>query len=96
MALDAYTGTYVDSLYGEATILLRDGRLVLERGDWSGPLDYLSGENFTWTIVPASIIPRLPIKFDVGPDGAVQALSLGIFGDVRSLRRPVAGGRGGR
>lgn len=29
-----------------------------------------------------------------GPDGTVQAMSLGLFGDVSSLHRKNAGGRG--
>ena len=41
LPLTAYVGTYADSLYGEATVSIKDGQLELVRGDWHAPLEYL-------------------------------------------------------
>jgi CubicO group peptidase (beta-lactamase class C family) len=98
LALTAYTGTYTDSLYGEATVSVDEGVLTLHRGDWAGPLEFWNGSNFRWTILPSAPLATLFIKFDVAPDGTVSGMSFGLPGDISTMGRKPApgGGRGGR
>jgi CubicO group peptidase (beta-lactamase class C family) len=93
--LSAFVGTYVDSLYGEATVSLKDGRLDLQRGEWHGPLEYWNGTNFRWTILPSSPTGPMYIKFEVAPDGKVSGMYFGLAGDQSLLgRKTAASGRG--
>ena len=95
LPLSAYEGTYVDSLYGEAKITLKDGKLVMERGAFSGPLEYWNGGNFRWGRLASGAIPNLFIKFDVTTDGKVNTLAWGVGLDSAYLtRKAPPGGRG--
>jgi CubicO group peptidase (beta-lactamase class C family) len=96
--LSEFVGTYVDSLYGEATVTLTNQRLELKRGEWYGPLEFVAANNFRWTIFPSSPTGPLNIKFEIGADGKVSGLYFGIAGDVTMLGRKAApaSGRGGR
>lgn len=94
--LSAFAGTYVDSLYGEATVTFENGKLALQRGDWRGPLTYLNGLTFTWDLTGISPTGPMPIKFDAAPDGKVTGLYFGLAGDVDLLTRKTAGREGGR
>lgn len=95
LALSAFVGTYSDSLYGEATVTLEDGRLMLRRGDWHGPLEYWNATNFRWTILPTSPIAQLFLKFEISPADRVTGLYFGLPGDQTLLNRKEApGGRG--
>ena len=97
LPLTAYVGTYADSLYGEATVAIEQGRLVLRRGEWHGPLEYWNATNFRWTILPSSPTGPMFIKFDVSPDDRVTGLYFGLPGDQTLLgRKGPTGGRGGR
>lgn len=95
--LTAFAGTYVDSLYGEATVSLVNGRLELRRGDWRGPLEFWNATNFRWDNGPGSVTGPMNIKFEIAPDGKVTGLNFGIGGDVYLMNRktPAGGGRGG-
>jgi CubicO group peptidase (beta-lactamase class C family) len=94
--LSAFAGTYVDSLYGEATVSIVNGRLELRRGDWVGPLEFWNATNFRWDNGPGSVTGPMNIKFEIAPDGKVTGLYFGIGGDVDLMNRKTAGGRGGR
>ncbi|HEY9225725.1 MAG TPA: serine hydrolase [Gemmatimonadaceae bacterium] len=98
LPLSAFAGTYVDSLYGEATVTLVNGKLELKRGDWHGPLEFWNATNFRWDNGPGSVTGPMNIKFDIAPDGRVTTLNFGIAGDVYPMSRknPPGGGRGGR
>jgi CubicO group peptidase (beta-lactamase class C family) len=96
LPLNAYVGTYADSVYGEATVSINDGRLELQRGDWHGPLQYWNATNFRWNIVPFAPAGPLVIKFDVSPDNVVTGMYFGLGADVTRLGRKGASGRGGR
>jgi CubicO group peptidase (beta-lactamase class C family) len=85
--LPAYVGTYADSLYGEATVSLANGRLELARGTWHGPLEYWNAGQFRWTILPSAPVPPLFIKFDTSPDGKVTGMYFGIGNDATLLGR---------
>lgn len=89
--LSAYVGTYADSLYGEATVSMTNGKLELARGTWRGPLEYWNGGNFRWTILPSAPTPPLFIKFDTAPDGKVTGMYFGIAPDVILMGRKPAG-----
>jgi CubicO group peptidase (beta-lactamase class C family) len=87
LPLTAFAGTYVDSLYGTATVSVEGGRLHMRRGDWQGPLEYWNASNFRWTIVPSSALSTMFIKFEVTPDGRVTGLHFGLADDATVLRR---------
>jgi hypothetical protein len=89
----AFVGTYADSLYGDAVVSIKDGKLFLVRGDWSGALQYWNATNFRWLIPPGSPTGPMTIKFDVSADNTVAGLWFGIGGDVTLLSKK--GGRGG-
>src|SRR5262249_55623563 len=86
MPLSAYTGTFADSLYGEATVSIKDGHLELQRGDWRGPLQFWNATNFRWTVPTAPTGP-LVIKFEVAPDNTVTGFYFGLPGDITLLTR---------
>jgi hypothetical protein len=99
LALEAYAGTYVDSLYGEATVSVEPGGLMMRRGFLNGPLEYWNAGNFRWVNNTSAAVPSLFIKFDVAPDGKVGALSFGLGADTAVMarkpapRRPATGGQ---
>ena len=93
LPLAAYTGTYADSLYGEATVSIKDGHLELVRGEWHAPLEYWNATNFRWNA--SSVTGPMYIKFEVAPDNTVTGLYFGLAGDV-TLMSKKGGGRGGR
>ena len=82
LPLTAYAGTYADSLYGEATVSVKDGHLELVRGEWHAPLEYWNATNFRWSA--SSVTGPMFIKFEVG---AGQQRHRAVF---RSCRRPIA------
>jgi CubicO group peptidase (beta-lactamase class C family) len=95
--LAAFAGSYADSLYGDATVTLENGQLVLKRGEWQGPLEFENTLNFTWKLPGTSPLPSMPIKFEVSPDGKVAGLYFGLGSDATLLtRKSTGGGRGGR
>ncbi len=94
--LSAFVGTYADSLYGEATVSMKDGQLELAHGEWHGPLDYWNAANFRWTILPSSPLGTTFIRFEVSPDGRVTGMYYGLPGDVSLLGRKNAAGSRGR
>jgi CubicO group peptidase (beta-lactamase class C family) len=96
--LAAYEGTFADSLYGDAKVSVQNGVLVLERGAFSAPLEYVAGGNFRWGRLASGAIPEIMVKFDVAADGKANVLSLGVGADsAYFVRKLTAGaGRGGR
>lgn len=100
LPINAFVGTYTDSLYGDATVSLVEGQLELSRGDWHGPLQFWNATNFRWLLPPGSPAGQINIKFEIAPDNTVTGLWFGIGGDVTLLNRKSAGrsgaGRGGR
>ena len=99
LPLEAYAGTYTDSLYGEATVSVEGGGLVMRRGLLSGPLEFWNAANFRWVNNTSAAVPSLFIRFDIAPDGKVGALSFGLGADTAVMarrappRRPAAGGQ---
>jgi CubicO group peptidase (beta-lactamase class C family) len=95
--LSALVGTYADSMYGEATVSMKDGHLELVRGEWHGPLEYWNATNFRWTVLPSSPTGPMYMKFEVSPDNRVTGLYFGLAGDQSLLaRKGLAGGGRGR
>ena len=89
LPLEAYVGTYADSLFGEAIVTIQDGRLMTVRGDLKGPMEHINRDNFRWT-TDVAVLPPIPVEFHIGPDGRAIALSLGIQGDIRRFGRKSA------
>jgi CubicO group peptidase (beta-lactamase class C family) len=97
LPLNAFVGTYADSLYGEATVSMVEGQLELRRGDWHGPLQFWNANNFRWLLPPGSPAgAALPIKFEIAADNTVSGLWFGISSDVTLLSRKNTGRGGGR
>lgn len=98
LPLEAYTGTYADSLYGEGTVTLENGKLIFARGEWKAPLEHVGYGNFRWGTLPSAVLQQMPVKFDVTADGKVSGLSLSLGADVIPMAKrqaPREGGRGG-
>ena len=93
LPLSAYAGTYTDSLYGDATVEIKDGHLELTRGEWHAPLQYWNATNFRWS-VPGSPAGPMFIKFEIAPDNSVTGMYFGLAGDISLMSRK-NGGRGG-
>jgi CubicO group peptidase (beta-lactamase class C family) len=94
--LASFAGTYADSLYGEATVTVKDGQLEMKHGDWIAPLQFWNATNFKWLLPGGNPAGQFFIKFEVSPDNTVTGLYFGLPGDLSLLTRKVArGGRGG-
>jgi CubicO group peptidase (beta-lactamase class C family) len=98
LALDKYAGAYVDSLYGEFTIAIKNGALEMTRAGLTAPLVFWSTNNFRWMLPPSEITGPMFIKFDVSPENAVTGLFFGLGADNQLVPKKAApgGGRGGR
>jgi CubicO group peptidase (beta-lactamase class C family) len=97
LPLTAYVGTYVDSLYGETTVSLENGRLEFKRGLIHGPLEYWNANNFRWNSNGSIPATSQYIKFEVTPDDKVTGVYFGLAPDISLLsRKAAAGARGGR
>ncbi|HEY4133296.1 MAG TPA: serine hydrolase, partial [Gemmatimonadaceae bacterium] len=95
--LNAFVGTYVDSLYGELTISLDNGSLELTRSQWKGPLEYVSANNWRWITPGDAPLPELPLKFEIAPDNTVTGVYFGLGADATlMMKKSARGGRGGR
>ncbi len=86
LPLAAYSGVFTDSVYGEANVTVKDGRLELQRGYWNAPLQFWNATNFRW-VVPGAATGPLFIKFEVSPENVVTGLYFGLGADVRLLTR---------
>lgn len=98
LALTAYAGTYVDSLYGEFNIAVKNGALEMTRAGLSAPLVYWSTNNFRWMLPPSEITGPMFIKFDITPENNVGGMFFGLGADNQLIPKKAApgGGRGGR
>jgi len=83
LALDRYTGTYVDSLFGTATVGMSDGRLTIQAGTAKGQLEHWQYDVFrvTW---PDPFWDPAYVSFAIDLDGTVGELR---FVDGGSYRR---------
>src|SRR5690606_5724413 len=83
LPLEAYTGTYADSLYGEVTVALEDGRLVLRYSpDYVADLEYWQHEAFRghWR---SRGFGSTVVTFGVDARGRVRSLELEGFTTFR-------------
>jgi hypothetical protein len=94
LPLSAYVGSFADSLYGEATVTIKDGHLEFARGRAHGPLEYWNANNFRWT--SNSSIRGLVsyIKFEVTPDNKVTGVYFGYGSEINLLGRKFGTGGG--
>jgi hypothetical protein len=92
--LNAFVGTYADSLYGELTITLDNGALEMQRAQWKGPLQFVNANNWRWVPPGDAPIAQIPIKFEISPDNTVTGVYFGLGADATLLTKK--GGRGGR
>lgn len=96
LPLAAYAGTFTDSLYGDATVSLQNGRLEFTRGLAHGPLEYWNANNFRWQSNASIPAVAAYIKFEVGPDDKVTGLYFGLPPDISLLTRKAASGTANR
>ena len=98
LPLTTYVGTFVDSMYGEATVALVNGKLEMSRGLVRGTLEYWNANNFRWWNNGSISALSAFIKFEVTPDNKVTGLYYGMAPDISLLTRKATagGGRGGR
>ncbi len=100
LPLSSYVGTFADSLYGEATVSIKDGHLEFVRGMAHGALEYWNANNFRWSsnaAIGGATGPTAFIRFEVSPDNRVTGVYFGLAPDVTLLgRKNAGGGRGGR
>lgn len=87
LALSAYPGTYVDSVYGEAVVSLEGERLTMRRGEWNAPLEFWNGSNFRWGPLQSAALTSLFIRFDPTPDGKVGSLMFNVGTDTAHMVR---------
>lgn len=95
LPLASYAGTYADSLYGDAVVTVQGNGLVMQRGIWTAPLVYRGYGHFRWTTLPSPALSELPVKFEVGLDGSVTAVSFSLGNDVATFVRKRQSGRPG-
>lgn len=93
--LAAFVGTYADSLYGEMTVTMVDGRLELARGPLHAPLVYWNANNFRWMLPLTEVTGPQFLKFEISPDNTVTGMYFGLPGDVTLLGRKGSGRRPG-
>jgi CubicO group peptidase (beta-lactamase class C family) len=94
LPLSAYVGTFSDSLYGEVTVSIQNGKLDLARGLQHGPLEYWNANNFRWS--SNGSIPSISqyVKFEVSADDKVMGVYYGLAPDISLLSRKRAGPEG--
>ena len=94
LPLTAYAGTFVDSLFGEVTVTVKDGKLNAVRAGLHGSMEPVNRDNFTWS-TGLTVLPTLPLQFLIGPDGRANALSITFSGESWRLGRKPARAPGG-
>jgi Ca2+-binding RTX toxin-like protein len=84
--LEAYTGTYRDSLYGDFRVKVENGRLVADfgAGDFGGPLDHWQYDSFR-AIWRDQQFGRGFITFGLDRDGKVAELRTENLGTFRKV-----------
>ncbi len=82
LALDAYTATYTNDLYGELMVREENGHLVLEFGPLPSRLDltHWARDVFTYPLPPSGevMLGRLGVQFLIGPLGTATAMAFGL------------------
>jgi len=90
LPLESYAGTYVNELYGEASVTLEDGKLRLRFNEAAqGALEHWENDTFriTWSNpLFVEAVGKTPISFVIsdGEVGALQAQNLADYRRVRS------------
>jgi CubicO group peptidase (beta-lactamase class C family) len=84
--LTAYTGTFADSLFGEVTVTVKDGKLNAVRAGLHGSMEPVNRDNFTWS-TGLTVLPTLPLQFLIGRDGRANALLITFSGESWQLAR---------
>lgn len=91
LPLAAYTGTYVDSLYGTVQVRDTGGTLLLDYGpNWHGTLKHWHFDIFR-TRFDTPVLPPFFVEFHPTPTGTVGEVQLELVGvPVTFHRRPIA------
>jgi CubicO group peptidase (beta-lactamase class C family) len=86
LPLEAYVGTYADSLFGEVAVTIQDGKLKAVRAGLNGPMESVNRDNFSWS-TGLTVVPALSVDFLVGPDGRANTLAISFGGETWRLGR---------
>lgn len=87
LPLAAYTGTYVDSLYGAVQVREADGQLLLDYGPtWHGTLRHWDFDIFR-TRFDTPVLPPFFVEFHPTPTGTVGEVQLDMIGIPTTFRR---------
>ena len=87
--LPAYAGAYVDSLYGELTVRIEKGALVLQMGREAAELSHRSADTFhvRWRDPLFDELYTTNGTFTAGAGGTVDAFTMRLNRDTVSVRR---------
>lgn len=84
--LDAYAGTWTDSLYGDVEVLQRDGGLRIEYGSMVGAMEHWHYDTFRAELDNGA--GRSLVTFSLDENGKVAQLKAQLFPDRTFTRRP--------
>jgi CubicO group peptidase (beta-lactamase class C family) len=88
LALDKYAGTYLNDLYGTATVALESGHLTVRydaNPNGIGDLRHWHFDVFE-AVMRDRILGRIPVSFELGADGKVARMNFDLEGPI-SWRR---------
>jgi CubicO group peptidase (beta-lactamase class C family) len=81
-SLDAYTGTFTNSMYGDLTVVEENGGLVLELGPLPARLELTHWDRdvFTYPLPPSGevLLGNLGVEFMIGPTGKATTVAFGL------------------
>ena len=90
LPLAAYAGTYTDSAYGDLRVTLKNGHLAMQRGELAAQLTHWHHDVFRAEWTSRTLDPTF-ITFTVGPENAVETLTMDLLGDHMVLHpKPAA------
>lgn len=85
---EGYAGTYTSAMYGDVTIAVDSGRLVMRFGpEYTGDLTHWHYDSYQ-AVWRNPVIGKDLITFTLGPDGAVTRLAWPGFGDFERKTTP--------
>jgi CubicO group peptidase (beta-lactamase class C family) len=87
LALGAYAGTYVDSMYGNATVKLDNGKLVLTYGTMTGDLEHWQYDTFR-DVWHTAMGGKAFVTFDLDPTGKVSDMKVEGLADFQRQPAP--------
>jgi CubicO group peptidase (beta-lactamase class C family) len=85
LALEDYTGSYENKIYGKAKVTMEDMRLLLHIGKYSGDLEHWHFDTFTVNLRRPSIMPLELITFKLNILGKAEKFHIPGLGDFQKV-----------